>query len=134
MSFTVIITDDDPVTLFLHQTIVKKSELSTEQESFSSGQETLDYLDGHCEDGKPYLILLDINMPLMTGWELLDVINTKPYSDQIYAVMVTSSIDRADHKKAKAYKQIIGYLEKPIQINRLQAFQTFFKDIQKRTF
>jgi CheY-like chemotaxis protein len=123
MSIVVIITDDDPVTIFLHSKIVKFSELSNDPLRFSSGQETLDYLDKHHEDGKPYLILLDINMPGMNGWQLLDAINQQSYSDRIYTLMVSSSIDIIDHKRAAAHKQVIGFLEKPITEKAIREIQ-----------
>lgn len=128
-----MITDDDPVTLFLHQVMVKKSELSAYPLSFSSGQETLHYLDDHLSADIFGLILLDINMPEMTGWQLLDAIQIKPYADRIYVVMVTSSVDINDRKKADSYKQVIGYMEKPVSANRLVDFQQTdgFKQMMK---
>jgi hypothetical protein len=50
----------------------------------------------------------------MNSWQMLDILHTFPYCDRIYVVIVTSSIDLADHEKAKTYKQVIGYFEKPI--------------------
>ena len=135
MNFVVIITDDDPVTIFLHSKVVAHSELSNDPLRFSSGQETLDYLNKHHEDGKTYLILLDINMPGMNGWQLLDAISQQSYSDRIYTLMVSSSIDLIDHKRAIAHKQVIGYLEKPItekairEIRKSAAFEEILKNL-----
>jgi CheY-like chemotaxis protein len=70
-----------------------------------------------------YLLLLDINMPVMSGWDFLDAIRLRSYADQVYAVIVSSSIDTGNHKKAEQYKQVIGYLEKPINVRMLQDFK-----------
>lgn len=123
MAFNVLISDDDPVTLFLHQVMVKKSELSAYPLSFSGGGQTLDYLDNYLSPDKPGLILLDINMPEVTGWQLLDAILIKPYVDRIYVVMITSSIEINNRKQAGSYKQVIGHMEKPVSANQLVDFQ-----------
>lgn len=73
MAFNVLISDDDPVTLFLHQVMVKKSELSAYPLSFSSGGQT--------------------NMPEVTGWQLPDTIQIEPDADRICLVMALSSIE-----------------------------------------
>ena len=120
MSLSVIIIDDDPVSVFLHKVVVIKGELSVDPQTFFGGQEALDYLDARDHRQSEYLLLLDINMPVMNGWEFLDAIRSKSYADQVYAVIVSSSIDASDHKKAEQYKQVIGYLEKPINVTMMQ--------------
>jgi CheY-like chemotaxis protein len=59
-------------------------------------------------------------MPRMNGWDLLEAINVRSYAEHVSAIIVSSSIDTNDRKKAKTYKQVIGYLEKPIQAKDLR--------------
>jgi CheY-like chemotaxis protein len=90
--------------------------------SFGDGTEALNYLDQNYKEEDYYLVLLDINMPVMNGWELLKAISEKPYSSHVFFAMVTSSVDRADREKAKLYSQVIDFVEKPIsteECNRL---------------
>jgi CheY-like chemotaxis protein len=124
MSLSIIIIDDDPVSVFLHKVVVIKGELSADPQTFFGGQEALDYLDARDRRPSVYLLLLDINMPVMSGWDFLDAIRSRSYADQVYAVIVSSSIDTGDHKKAEQYKQVIGYLEKPINVRMLQDFKS----------
>jgi CheY-like chemotaxis protein len=119
MSCTILILDDDPVTLFLHKVIIEKSEFSLTPVAFSSGSETLAYLERHCEKHKSFLIFLDINMPGMSGWEFMERLNAKTCAGQVTVVIVSSSIDRADYARANGYKQVGGYLEKPISIEMI---------------
>jgi len=121
---SVIIVDDDPVVVFLHQFLVKQSELSTDPLAFHNGQEALDHLDSLDHQNRRSLLLLDINMPTMNGWDLLEAINARSYADHISAIIVSSSIDINDHKKAKTYKQVKGYLEKPIRVKELHDLKT----------
>jgi CheY-like chemotaxis protein len=134
MSLTVIITDDDPVALFLQSIVVRKCGLREELLNFNSGKDTLEYLRCHFGDGKAYVILLDINMPDMNGWQLLDAIAGERFADNVYVVMVSSSIDISDRRTAKGYKQVVGYFEKPIDKNVLKDFfrSVFFGEIVKR--
>ncbi|MEP7108980.1 MAG: response regulator [Ferruginibacter sp.] len=114
MGVIVLIVDDDDSVRFFHRVIVTRSKLSSRPISFGSGEKALDYLDQNCSENDLYLILLDINMPGMNGWDLVDAIGGKTYHNQVYIVMVTSSVDREDHEKAKSYDMIIDVIEKPI--------------------
>ena len=114
MRLETIIVDDDKAVRFFHKITVTESTLSDDPLSFSNGKEALDYLDLNFEEHIFYLILLDINMPVMNGWEFLKTISQKPYSANIFFAMVTSSVDKADKEKAKLFSHIIDFVEKPI--------------------
>jgi len=122
MSLSVIIIDDDPVAVFLHQFAVRQSGLSIDPKGFLSGKEALDYLDTRDHSSKPCLLLLDINMQQMNGWEFLEAINTRPYAEFIFVTIVSSSVDTSDRKKAEQFNRVIGYLEKPLDANALHDF------------
>jgi CheY-like chemotaxis protein len=111
MSRNVIITEDDPVSLFLHKIFVQKAGLSNDPLCFASAVETLQYLRAHFQSGGETIILLDINMPGMTGWEFLDQI--KEY-EGIRVIVVSSSVNQSDLRKAQSYSQVFGYAEKPL--------------------
>jgi CheY-like chemotaxis protein len=119
MGITVIITDDDPVAIFLLTKIVKNSGLSPHPLGFLSAEETLAYLIENNDQGQIYLILLDINMPGMDGWDFLESLKNLKFSKDIYVVMVSSSVDLADRRKADTYGNVIGYLEKPVKATAL---------------
>jgi CheY-like chemotaxis protein len=133
MDLTVIIVDDDPIVLFLHEILIKNGGLSDHPVCFPGAIETLDYLVRHQAEKNLYLILLDINMSEMSGWELLDLIEAQLSSKGIYTIMVTSSVDRADHEKIKNYHHVIGYLEKPLNAEVINAMirSEAFKEISK---
>lgn len=114
MSLIVIIVDDDDAVRFFHRLIVSQSGLAAEPLSFGSAMETLNYLDVNSDETNTYLILLDINMPVMDGWDLLNALGNKSYYKQVYVVMATSSVNKADKEKAKLYSMVIDFVEKPI--------------------
>ena len=117
MALEIVIVDDDDVFLFLHNLTVADSGLATSTHDYDSGKKALQYLEEHNKPDEYYLIFLDINMPIMNGWQFLDAIQSLPYADQVSVVIVTSSIDTSDREKAKLYDQVIDFVEKPLNIS-----------------
>ncbi|MBT8319503.1 MAG: response regulator [Gramella sp.] len=110
---TIIIDDDDIVT-FLQRKIVSKSELDPEPYCFKNGQEALDFLDSEAQPEVSYLIMLDINMPNMDGWEFLEKLKKIENHERFHVVMVTSSIDRKDKRDAANDPHVVDFIEKPV--------------------
>lgn len=113
MDFNIVIVDDDAVVLFLHKILIEKSCLPSTTCSFKNGKEALDYIQKNTST-KPALVLLDINMPVMNGWEFLDEIRDLNEGKEVYVAMLTSSINSIDVNNAQKYPQVIEYLEKPL--------------------
>ncbi|UYQ94728.1 response regulator [Chitinophaga horti] len=85
---------------------------------FSDAQEVLDYLRDVGKDASklPDIILLDLNMPVMDGWEFLDRFQQiRPMmSKGIRVYVLTSSIDEKDQERVSSYDFVSGYLTKPL--------------------
>ena len=113
MNIDVIVIDDDAVVLFLHKVLIKKSKLPSNVRDFINAEEAMHFLHHRTSDNN-LLIFLDINMPHLNGWDFLDQIEHLPYREKIYVVMVTSSINETDRKRAEAYTRVIDYREKPL--------------------
>lgn len=101
---------------FLHKALVVKRNISSNPESFMNGMEAFDYL---FEDAKKnvetyYLILLDLNMPLMNGWEFLEAIKDINVANRTEVIIVTSSPDREDREKARKIDLVSDFIEKPL--------------------
>lgn len=132
MSLRTLIVDDDSAVRYFHKLIVTQSGLCDEPLSFENGKEVLDYLNLHFKGTDNYLILLDVNMPVMNGWQLLNSIDKQPYADRLFFIIVTSSVDKADREKVKSYNHVIDFAEKPIteevckKIMGLPAMKEFF--------
>ncbi len=116
MKLEVLIVDDDDMVIFLHKIAVAESGLSPKPAVMSNGKQALDYISRHHTPNTAFLVLLDINMPEMDGWEFLDAIQTLSFKAPVSVVMVTSSVDNRDRKKANTYSQVIDYIEKPLSI------------------
>ncbi|WP_424495181.1 response regulator [Salinimicrobium sp. GXAS 041] len=119
MDFKVAIVDDDAVVLFLHEVLVKRSCLPPVVFSCKNACDAIKELESKNVDSTPFLLLLDINMPVMNGWEFLDAIQEKYYKENIIVALVTSSINMQDRKTAERYSQVIHYFEKPLTTESL---------------
>ena len=66
------------------------------------------------------MILLDLNMPILDGWQFLDEFIHLPLKKEISIFIVTSSIDPSDIEMAKNYKMVKSYIMKPITAQKLE--------------
>lgn len=115
MNLKVLLVDDDEVVLLIHDLMVKESGLAAKTHAFESSVAALDFLNERTDQDERYLIFLDIHMPVMNGWQFLDTIQQSFHlKDRISVVITTSSVDSADHRRAKTYPVITEYVEKPL--------------------
>ncbi|MCI4443164.1 MAG: response regulator [Lentimicrobium sp.] len=126
---TILCIDDDPITLMLCKMVITKASFSNEIATAKNGEEALKYFNtlkqtNSNSDFKKYpqLIFLDLNMPVMGGWEFLDSFSTADYSDynDTKVIILSSTIDPEDLEKSKKYPMVIDFLSKPISKEMLE--------------
>ncbi len=112
----ILIVEDDPIVSFLHKKLIVKRNICSSPQNFINGLEALDFIceDSLKDEGIYYLILLDINMPLMNGWEFLEALKEHEVANRTEVVIVTSSPDKSDQEKAKKIDIVADYIEKPL--------------------
>ncbi len=112
-AITILIVDDDEVDIRAITRAIRKHGIDNPIVVANNGLEALELMRGTGEDAlsKPYLVLLDINMPLMSGIEFLNVMREDPqFSDAIVFVLSTSN---DDSDILAAYRQhVVGYILK----------------------
>lgn len=113
MSYNVVVVDDDEIILFLHSKIIQAVGLHNSPKTFNSALKALEFFESLSIDDETILLFLDINMPVMDGWGLLDIIHNEGFDKKIEVIMVTSSVDQEDKDKAAWYSKIIHFVEKP---------------------
>ncbi|MFN0203780.1 MAG: response regulator [Bacteroidia bacterium] len=110
------IVDDDEILVMLMQMLLKRNPHYQESLTFQHGQDALDALSDAITNRTelPQVIFLDLNMPLMDGWQFLEEFKLLAIPREIPVYVVTSSIDPSDIETAKKYPSVKGYIEKPV--------------------
>lgn len=122
-----LIVDDDDINNFLLKHLLKKSTYALEVKDFTNPVDALVYIKQcHANLERIDLLLLDVNMPAMTGWEVLtDLrVNSLMKGNKIY--MLSSSVHSGDLEKVKEFQEVSGFISKPISLDVLSSI---FKEI-----
>lgn len=118
-----MIIDDDQVDQYLYKRIIKRSGVFTSTIMFSLATDALEHLR-RTDREKIDLILLDINMPRMDGFEFLEVA-TKEFGEDLgssIVVMMTTSLAPSDIERAKSFSVVADILNKPLTVDMLQSW------------
>lgn len=129
----IILVDDDPIVILLQKKLMEKVGMIEEVKTFNSGEEALDFLNNMNADSE-YLMFLDINMPGLSGWQVLNELIESKLDRNISVIIITSSIEQSEMEKSKQYDQIIDFWIKPFNLNSFtklkehKVTQKFFKE------
>ncbi len=118
-----LVIDDDDINIFIIKKIVEKTGYEAKMVAKTNGQLAIDYINELITTGQPLpqLILIDINMPILNGWEFLEAYEKLGIEENIDMYMLSSSVYENDIEKAKTYKMVKGFISKPLSIERLIA-------------
>ncbi|MEH6762862.1 MAG: response regulator [Aequorivita antarctica] len=115
----VCIIDDDPIFVFGTRKILQLANFGENIIVFNNGAEALNNLKTMILKGEklPDVILLDINMPIMDGWQFLESFSTIPTQSKIHIYIISSSLNQEDIRRAKSHKSVDDYIVKPVGVN-----------------
>ena len=119
----VCVIDDDEIYIYLIKKSLAALELTHSINAYSNGSEALKGIISLIDQQQPVpeVIFLDINMPIMDGWEFLNAFRAiqAQFPNQIPIYIISSSIAAEDKEKAKHFPEIVGYLSKPVELETL---------------
>lgn len=120
---TCCIIDDDPIFIYGTKRIMREINFAENIIVYNNGQEALDGLFALIkdEDSMPEIMFLDLNMPIMSGWEFLDEFKNykSKNSKKTIIYIISSSVDPRDLERVKDYNEVTNYILKPITPNDL---------------
>lgn len=114
----IFLIDDDKIQNLLIKGIARKINSEINIVYFSNPLEALSNLENKGENEQPLLILLDLNMPELTGWEFLE--RYELFAHKTRVVILTSSIDNSDITRSTSNPSVLEYFSKPLSINQLE--------------
>jgi CheY-like chemotaxis protein len=124
----ILLIDDNETSNFLNERLLKRMDLTDHIQVVSNGKQALDYLEGLSRQAgkkvalgvKPELILLDINMPVLDGFEFLELYQhlDARFREGICIAMLSTSNHPQDTGKAGEYNAY--YLTKPLTIEKME--------------
>ncbi|MGY2132682.1 response regulator [Hymenobacter sp. HD11105] len=117
----ILLVDDDPVNNFLNQRLLENLAVADQLLVALNGQEAFALLEEHCPDAAcPALILLDVNMPVMNGFEFLHAYQQLPLEQKeaIVIIMLTTSLHPQDVERGQQLN-VAGFLSKPLTVDKV---------------
>jgi len=121
---SIVVIDDDLVDCLINTKILKYGNFAKKVVEYHSGVSALTYLSEIINDAEqwPDYIFLDINMPIMNGFEFIDAYCKLPEASgrKTKIIMLSSSINPADKEKAKQYDIISSFLIKPLTVEKAE--------------
>ncbi len=123
-SVSVLLVDDDEINNFISIKLIKKALLNTEIMACLNGKFAIDQLveiQRNDPSRLPDYILLDINMPIMNGWEFLDEykrLNIDPLG-RTKVFIISSSVFSNDINKARSYPLVKDFISKPLNVDKI---------------
>ena len=115
--------DDDTTSNFLNEKMIKNTGLIKNIKTFNYANIALNELKKSLSNTNdfPDVILLDIRMPYMDGWEFLEEFQKfpKPILEKCKLFMFSASEDSEDIEKSKTYKIVKGFIHKPLTLTKL---------------
>ena len=116
-----MLIDDSEIDQMIYARIARRSGLVGELLQFHDGTPALSYL---CDTAnpRPDLILLDVNMPRMNGFEFLEAATQTPgLVLSPVVVMLTTSLNPRDRQRAESFAVVRDFLNKPLTVAHLQS-------------
>jgi CheY-like chemotaxis protein len=136
----ILLVEDDPNDVFLIQRAFQKAGFRNPLKVVRDGEQAIEYLSGHGSDGErerfplPFLVLLDLKMPGIDGFEVLRWVRAEPELKRLLVVVLTSSNLQADVDRAYELGAN-SYLVKPVEFDEMvhlvQRFEAYWTEMNR---
>ncbi len=116
--YKVLFLDDREMDNMLNKLMVREDQLPFDAVYIASGEEALEFLADQTVEDYPAIIFIDINMPIMNGYEFVEAYNAslalEPKAANTKLCFLTSSFNESDKVKALGMPNISAFYNKPV--------------------
>jgi len=121
-TYTLALIDDEPIYQLILERLLNGCPQRCRTQYFANGPEALATLKRNQNDpaSTPDVILLDLNLPMLNGWDVLSEIEKIPFKIRPKVYILSSSIDPEDKQKAQKHPAVAGFLAKPLYLEDLK--------------
>lgn len=121
---TILLIDDDIISNYITEELLRDNDLCSAIHTATDGKKGLHFLQQLLADktvaATGILVLLDLNMPMMDGFEFMEELQARQLDQQIIVAVLTSSDNHKDMSQARKYN-FAAYLQKPLSVDELNA-------------
>jgi response regulator RpfG family c-di-GMP phosphodiesterase len=117
------IVDDDPIFYFILKKLLSKMDNFKEIKNLKNGYIALCDLKEKFKNNEefPNIIFLDLNMPVLDGWQFLDELEKLPFKENLTIYIISSTIDSNEIMTCKKYNSVINFIQKPTSESDLRS-------------
>lgn len=122
---TAFVIDDNEVDLFIQKRFMELNRFADEVVTFNSPSQAMEVIQNQA-DQPPQVIFLDLNMPALSGFDLLESLKKSlpDIANKFKFVILTSSNSQADYDRAQSFENVVGFITKPLTVQRLKELQS----------
>lgn len=120
MKNLIILIDDDLITNIVNKKFLSSKYPEVKIKEFNSAGKALEYLKKDNKIQKFYIIIfLDLNMPEISGWDFIEILDNEFPQTSYRLILLTSSIDEKDLIKSKNFDTVDAFISKPLSVSKL---------------
>lgn len=137
-----LVVNDDPTSLLVACKMIIKAQFANETVTANNGEDALAYFENAVSMGKehfgevPEFIFLDMNMPIMNGWDFLEIFSKK-YAGifpEVKIAVLSSSVDQSDLIGVTKYGVVLASVSSPINLEKLNVVKEMYLNQQCAVF
>jgi CheY-like chemotaxis protein len=118
-----LLIDDDPYLILIMQKFLEIVDFDHHPFIFESGHAAMAHLKAIYNREDTFTIFLDLNMPIMNGWDFLDELAHFARPSNTYVLIITSSISPQEKVRATQNPFVIDFDSKPISADMISSFK-----------
>ena len=124
---SIFLIDDSDIDLFVQRRLIEINNLASQVVTYNSPVSALQELSSKLLKEGRNLVLLDLNMPILDGFDFLEKFNTQKESQNVKFIVLTSSSSSLDREKATRFGNVIDFISKPLNEKGLNTIRDYYK-------